>query len=83
MDSWLDSARKRIAVATGVSAEHMELTEQDARVLLDLARVAAHDSGDRTNAPLVCFLVGLTVGRNPDLSLAELTNVAASTATER
>jgi hypothetical protein len=26
--------------------------------LLDLARIAAHDSGDRRNAPLLCYLVG-------------------------
>ena len=31
--------------------------------LLDLARVAAHDSGDRTNAPLATYLVGLAAGR--------------------
>jgi len=24
----------------------------------------SHDSGERTNAPLVCFLVGLAVGRS-------------------
>jgi hypothetical protein len=25
---------------------------------LSLARIAAHDSGERTNAPLLCYLVG-------------------------
>jgi hypothetical protein len=55
-----------------------ELSDDDVRVLLDLARVAAHDSGDRTNAPLACFLVGLALGRNPDLVLAEFANAAAS-----
>ncbi|HLG08461.1 MAG TPA: DUF6457 domain-containing protein [Gaiellaceae bacterium] len=82
MHEWLDASRDRIAQASGVDAAHLELTEQDVASLLDLARVAAHDSGDRTNAPLVCFLVGRTVGRNPDITLAELANVAASTTTE-
>jgi hypothetical protein len=33
------------------------------RILLDLARIAAHDSGRRTNAPLLCYLVGLARAR--------------------
>jgi hypothetical protein len=39
------------------------LSSRDAERLLELARIAAHESGERTNAPLVCFLVGLAVGR--------------------
>jgi hypothetical protein len=31
--------------------------------LLDLARIAAHDSGARTNAPLLCYLVGRAQSR--------------------
>src|SRR4029078_13618661 len=31
--------------------------------LLELARLAAHDSGERINAPLLCYLVGLARGR--------------------
>ena len=27
--------------------------------LLELARIAAHESGERINAPLLCYLVGL------------------------
>jgi hypothetical protein len=26
--------------------------------LLELARIAAHESGERTNAPLLCYLIG-------------------------
>jgi hypothetical protein len=37
------------------------------RTLLDLARVAAHDSGERTNAPLLCYLLGVAVGRGAEL----------------
>ena len=32
-----------------------------------LARVAAHDSGERTNAPLLCYLLGVAVGRGGNL----------------
>jgi hypothetical protein len=38
------------------------LTEAEATTLLDLARVAAHESGDRTNAPLLCYLLGRAGG---------------------
>jgi hypothetical protein len=45
-----------------VPASDLELSDQDAVVLLDLARIAAHDSGERTNAPLLCYLVGRAQG---------------------
>jgi hypothetical protein len=59
MDAWLRDARDALASAAGVRPERLELTDEDARTLLDLARIAAHDSGERTNAPLLCYLVGL------------------------
>jgi hypothetical protein len=38
------------------------LTDAEADTLLDLARIAAHKSGERTNAPLLCYLVGRAQG---------------------
>ena len=58
MDAWLTDARNRIAAAAGIAPEELELSDDDVRELLDLARIAAHDSGERTNAPLLCYLVG-------------------------
>jgi hypothetical protein len=59
---WLEDARQRLE--RGVeNAGELVLSSRDAEVLLELARIAAHESGERTNAPLVCFLVGLAVGR--------------------
>jgi hypothetical protein len=58
MDAWLSDARDQLARAAGIAPEELELSEDDARELLDLARIAAHDSGERTNAPLLCYLVG-------------------------
>ena len=72
MHEWLTAARDRLTGAVGDDAESYDLSEDDVRVLLDLARVAAHESGDRTNAPLACFLVGLALGRHPDSALGEL-----------
>lgn len=68
MDQWLQSARDAIAARTGAPPARLELSAADVRTLLDLARVAAHDSGERTNAPLLCYLVGLAVGRGAELA---------------
>jgi len=39
------------------------LTSEQVDALLDLAGRAAHQSGERRNAPLSCFLAGLRIGR--------------------
>ena len=63
MDGWLSAARERLAEATGEDPSGLDLSQADVDELLELARVAAHESGERTNAPLVCYLVGLAQGR--------------------
>jgi hypothetical protein len=78
VQEWLASAQERIAGASGLEAAELALSEQDRKHLLELARLAAHSSGDRTNAPLVCFLAGVALGRNPELDLAELAREAAA-----
>jgi len=64
MDAWLRSAPDAVAAATGVPVGELELTPGDEQILLDLARAAAHNSGERTNAPLLCYLVGLAVAKS-------------------
>jgi hypothetical protein len=54
MNEWL----AKQADALGVEG----LSEPDAETLLDLARIAAHESGDRRNAPLLCYLLGRAGG---------------------
>jgi hypothetical protein len=62
VDPWLSTARDAIAQAAGIEPSELELSEEDTRTLLDLARIAAHVSEDRTNAPLLCYLVGRAQG---------------------
>jgi Domain of unknown function (DUF6457) len=62
VDAWLKDAREAVAAAAGLPASELELSDREAAVLLDLARIAAHDSGERTNAPLLCYLVGRARG---------------------
>jgi uncharacterized protein DUF6457 len=69
VDDWLSDARDRLAEASGESPESLALSQTEVDELLELARVAAHDSGERINAPLLCYLVGLAKGRTgADLS---------------
>ena len=58
MDQWLTTARDVLARETGIPARELELDDEAVATLLELARVAAHESGERTNAPLLCYLVG-------------------------
>ena len=53
--TWIRTFADRAGVAP--------LTEEQIDALLSLAAHAAHDSGDRRNAPLSCFLRGLQLGR--------------------
>ena len=58
MDDWL----KRVAAAIG---NDDELTDEDADALLKIARIAAHESGDRRNAPLLAYLIGRSHSDRP------------------
>ena len=71
MDAWLTLARDALAAAAGVPASELEHSDDDVRELLELARIAAHDSGERTNAPLLCYLVGRAQGSASLDALAE------------
>jgi Domain of unknown function (DUF6457) len=71
MDDWL---RRAVAAAGGEVA----LSAEDEQTLLDLARIAAHATGDRTNAPLLCYLLGRVQGERPLNELAEAVRRSSS-----
>ena len=77
MDEWLTQARDALAAVTGAEPAELELSDADADTLLDLARIAAHTSGARTNAPLLCYLLGRA--RPGVASLGELDEIVRST----
>lgn len=60
MDEWL----KRIAGELGLDTE---LSGEEADALLKIARIAAHNSDDRRNAPLLTFLIGRAKGSPVEL----------------
>jgi hypothetical protein len=55
---WISDTIRSLAAATGIDAGALLLDATTAQQLLDLAGFAAHESGDRTNAPLLCFVLG-------------------------
>ena len=59
--TWISELTSRLAGATGLNADALAVSEADAETLLRLAAVAAHETGDRTNAPILCHVLGRAV----------------------
>jgi len=57
-------------------AGELELSPAEVELLLELARGAAHESGDRTNAPLAAYLVGVAHARSKTKDLEALVALA-------
>jgi Domain of unknown function (DUF6457) len=79
MDGWLEEARARLAEAVGDEPSNYDLSRAEMYELLELARIAAHESGERTNAPLLCYLVGLAHARSGG-DLSDLVDAAVGAA---
>jgi hypothetical protein len=71
MDDWLTQARDAPAAEAAVDPATLDLSDSNAETLLDSARLAAHVSGERTNAPLLSNLVGRAQGSRSLDELAE------------
>ena len=77
MNEWLDTRADALAEGTGIDRAALELSPEEIETLLDLAGHAAHESGARTNAPLLCYLLGRA--RAGVASLDELDQIVRST----
>ena len=77
MNEWLSARADALADGTGVDRNTLELSPGEVEKLLDLAGLAAHDSGARTNAPLLCYMLGRA--RAEAASLDELDEIVRST----
>lgn len=65
---WVQRITNSLAERTGVDPSALELSSADRREILDLARIASHSSGDRTNAPLLCYVLGRAAGLGVSLA---------------
>ena len=77
MNDWLARRADALAEQTGLDRNVLELSPEEIDQLLELAGYAAHESGARTNAPLLCYLLGRA--RAGAASLDELDSVVRST----
>jgi hypothetical protein len=77
VNRWLAQRADALAEATKLERATLELDAGSIQTLLDLAGFAAHEGGARTNAPLVCYLLGLS--RASGRSLDELAEIVRST----
>ena len=68
MNEWIEARAQTLGVE--------ELTPDEISLLLHIAGDAAHESGARTNAPLLCYLVGRAQGER---SLADVAEILRST----
>ena len=75
MLAWLEEAQQRLERELPDSGD-LSLSPADIEALLELARDAAHESGERTNAPLVAYLVGLARARSTDAQLRDVIDLA-------
>jgi hypothetical protein len=69
---WITDITMRIATETDVAPADLLVDADDRNTLLDLAGVAAHASGDRTNAPILCHVLGLAIARGATLEQCAL-----------
>ena len=74
MNEWLANT------LAAISDETFVLSDEDATTLLAIARIASHDSSDRTNAPLLCYLIGRLAERSPAANLEQIQEVIAGRA---
>lgn len=75
MLDWLEQTQRRLERDLPQCGD-LSLSPADIEALLELAREAAHESGERTNAPLVAYLVGVATARCPGTSLREVIDLA-------
>ena len=71
MNEWLQQ------VAREVGSDE-ELSDEDAEALLKIARIAAHTSDDRRNAPLLTYLIGRARGDRPLAEILEAVQRSSS-----
>lgn len=73
---WFERVNAAVAEAVGMDPASIAPSSADIETLLDVARIAAHDSGDRKNAPVLCYVLGLA--RAGGATLEELAAVVRS-----
>jgi hypothetical protein len=66
---WYDETAAALSEVSGIALSDLELSEPLRTELLDLARIASHHSGQRINAPFICYALGIAVARGVPLDV--------------
>jgi hypothetical protein len=72
MYEWLAAAAQSLGDGVGDDPSAYWFEDGEIDRILDLAGVAAHEGGHKTNAPLLCYLVGVAQARHPELDLRQV-----------
>lgn len=69
MNDWMQDVTDSLAQRTGLDPSLFVLSSDDQRTILDVARIAAHASGARINAPLLCYVLGVASAQGASLAV--------------
>jgi hypothetical protein len=72
MYEWLQTRLTRLSEGVDDDPALYRLEDLDIDRLLDMAGIAAHEGGHKTNAPILSYYIGVAHARHPELSLAEV-----------
>jgi Domain of unknown function (DUF6457) len=75
MADWLEHSRQRLEKGIEAAGD-LSLSPADVELLLEFSRSVAHESGERTNVPVVCYLAGLAHGRSTGRTLEDVVAIA-------
>ena len=75
---WYDAMATAIAETARLQPDDLDLPADVREEILDLARIASHDSGERINAPFLCYALGFAIARGA--ALDDLARVVRSRA---
>jgi hypothetical protein len=64
---WLQQISDRLAERCALDASSLAAAPDARRALLDVARTASHSTGNRTNAPLLCYVLGRATAQGASL----------------
>lgn len=76
MYEWLQATLARLSEGVDDDPALYSIEHLDIDRLLDLAGIAAHEGGHKTNAPILSYYIGLAHGRHPELDLGDLIGIA-------
>ena len=64
---WYEETAEALVNVADLDPNELSLSDDLREELLDLARIASHQSGARINAPFLCYALGFAVAKGASL----------------